>query len=102
MFLAFVTERFYFPHDGHSVYTHEQPGSTFSSVPFATASVESRSSSALILPCPFGSARKGLRGAVRYFMTEIVQDQAAGIASGVGLLFLVVLELFVLGLQIEG
>ena len=48
------------------------------------------------------TAQTGLRGVVRYFMTEVVQDQVIGICSGIFLLFLFALELLVLGLQIEG
>ena len=39
---------------------------------------------------------------VRYFMTEVVQDQAVGVCSGIVLFFLFTLELLLLGLQVEG
>ncbi|CAM9873246.1 unnamed protein product, partial [Scytosiphon promiscuus] len=48
------------------------------------------------------STYAGLRGAVRYFMTAVVQDKLIGIVSGIVLLLLFTLELLVLGLQIEG
>lgn len=44
----------------------------------------------------------GLRGAIRYFMTEVVQEHAVGVVSGVSLLLLLALELVILGLRVEG